>query len=115
MRRIYKTSCGYFAAIVKGDLFRFAIDSKETGALCCRRFFEQYVMQQSSLDLQSFAEQLHLALPSISVGSLKMKTQNIKQLCIEHGIKNSLDAKPLNRYSQQNYRVFQQIKREFGF
>ena len=24
--------CGYFAAIVKGDLFRFAIDSKETGA-----------------------------------------------------------------------------------
>jgi hypothetical protein len=22
---------GYFAAIVKGDLFRFAIDSKETG------------------------------------------------------------------------------------
>ena len=87
----------------------------EEDALCCRRFFEQYVMQQSSMDLQRFAEQLHLALPSISLGSLKMKTQNIKQLCIEHGIKNSLDAKPLIRYSQQNYRVFQQIKREFGF
>ena len=86
----------------------------EEDTLCCRRFFEWYVVQQSSMDLQQFAEQLHLALPSISVGSLKMKTQNIKQLCIEHGIKNSLGAKPLNQYSQQNYRAFLTVKREFG-
>lgn len=86
----------------------------EEDTLCCRKFFEQYVVQQSSMDLQQFAEQLHLALPSISVGSLKMKTQNIKQLCIENGIKNSLGAKPLNQYSQQNYRAFLTVKREFG-
>ena len=85
----------------------------EEDALCCRRFFEQYVMQQSSMDLQRFAEQLHMALPSISVGSLKMKTQNIKQLCIEHGIRNSLDAKPLAQYSQQNRRAFLAVKQEF--
>ena len=87
----------------------------EEDVLCCRRFFEQYVIQQSSMDLQQFAELLHMALPSISVGSLKMKTQNIKQLCIEHGIKNSLGAKPLNQYSQQNYRAFLTVKREFEF
>ena len=46
----------------------------EEDTLCCRRFFEQYVIQQSSMDLQRFAEQLHMALPSISVGSQKMKT-----------------------------------------
>ena len=85
----------------------------EEDALCCRRFFEQYIMQQSSMDLQQFAEQLHIALPSISVGSLRMKTQNIKQLCIEHGIRNSLDAKPLTQYSQQNRRAFLVVKQEF--
>lgn len=87
----------------------------EEDTLCCRRFFEQYVMQQSSMDLQRFAEQLHIALPNISVGSLRMKTQNIKQLCIEHGIKNSLDAKPLAQYSQQNYRAFLKVKKDMGF
>lgn len=87
----------------------------EEDILCCRRFFEQYVMQQSSMDLQQFAEQLHMVLPSISVGSLRMKTQNIKQLCIEQGIKNSLDAKPLTQYSQQNYRAFLKVKKDMGF
>lgn len=86
----------------------------EEDVLCCRRFFEQYVIQQSSMDLLQFAEQLHQALPSISVGSLKMKTQNIKQLCMEHGIRNSLDAKPLVQYSQQNHRAFLAVKQEFG-
>jgi len=85
----------------------------EEDTLCCRRFFEQYVMQRSSMDLQQFAEQLHIALPSVSVGSLRMKTQNIKQLCIEHGIRNSLDAKPLAQYSQQNRRAFLVVKQEF--
>ena len=87
----------------------------EEDALCCRRFFEQYVIQQSSMDLQQFAEQLHMELPSISVGSLKMKTQNIKQLCIEHGIKNSLTAKPLAQYSRQNYHAFLKVKQQFGY
>lgn len=87
----------------------------EEDVICCRRFFEQYVMLQSSMDLSLFAEQLHRALPEISVGSLRMKTQNIKQLCVEQGIRNSLAAKPLSQYSQQNYRAFMQVKKEFGF
>ena len=86
----------------------------EEDALCCRRFFEQYVLQQGSIDLYQFVQQLQRELPDISPGSLRMKTQNIKQLCIEHGIRNSLDAKPLVQYSQQNYRAFLQVKKEFG-
>ena len=86
----------------------------EEDVLCCRKFFEQYVIQQSSMNLLQFAEQLHQTLPSISIGSLKMKTQNIKQLCVEHGIRNSLDAKPLAQYSQQNHRAFLVVKQEFG-
>ena len=87
----------------------------EEDVICCRRFFEQYVMLQSSMDLSQFAEQLHRTLPEISVGSLRMKTQNIKQLCVEQGIRNSLAAKPLSQYSQQNYRAFMQVKKELGF
>ena len=86
----------------------------EEDLLCCRRFFEQYVEQRSSMDLQFFAQQLHRELPEISVGSLRMKAQNIQQLCIEQGIRSSLAAKPLTQYSQQNRRAFLQVKKEFG-
>ena len=44
---------------------------------------------------------------------ISIKTQNIKQLCIEYGIKNSLDAKPLEQYSRQNYDAFLKVKREY--
>lgn len=87
----------------------------EEDALCCRRFFEQYVSQQGSMDLYQFVQQLQRELPDIPPGSLRMKTQNIKQLCVENGIRNSLDAKPLAQYSQQNYRAFLYVKKEFGF
>ena len=86
----------------------------EEDILCCRRFFEQYVEQRSSMDLQYFAQQLHWELPEISVGSLRMKAQNIQQLCREHSIRSSLNAKPLTQYSQQNRRAFVQVKKEFG-
>ena len=86
----------------------------EEDALCCRRFFEEYVVQHSSVELQAFAQRLKRELPDISVGSLRKKTQNIQQLCMEFGIKSSLDAKPLSQYSQQNLRAFIQVKKEFG-
>ena len=86
----------------------------EEDVVCCRRFFEQYVLQYSSMDLQFFAQRLHRELLDISVGSLRMKAQNIQQLCREHGIRSSLDAKPLAQYSQQNRRAFMQVKEEFG-
>ena len=86
----------------------------EEDALCCRRFFEEYVIQRSSVELQIFAQCLKRELPDISVGSLRMKTQNIQQLCMEFGIKSSLQAKPLSQYSQQNRRAFIQVKKEFG-
>lgn len=82
--------------------------------LCCRRFFEQYVIRKSSMNAQFFSQQLHKELPYISVGSLKMKAQNIQQLCDEHGIKSSFPAKPLTQYSQQNRQAFMQVKRELG-
>ena len=62
----------------------------EEDILCCRRFFEQYVEQRSSMDLHFFAQQLHRELPEISVGSLRMKAQNIQQLCIEQGISSRI-------------------------
>ena len=95
----------------KGQRHRWTF---EEDVVCCRRFFEQYVLQYSSMDLQFFAQRLHRELPDISVGSLRMKAQNIQQLCREHGIRTSLDAKPLAQYSQQNRRAFMQVKEEFG-
>lgn len=42
------------------------------------------------MDLHFFAQQLHRELPEISVGSLRMKAQNIQQLCIEQGISSRI-------------------------
>lgn len=82
--------------------------------LCCRKYLEWYVVNHSSMDLIQFVRMLEKALPDISAGSLRMKTQNIKQLCIEHGIRDSLDAKPLAQYSRQNAVAFQRAKTELG-
>lgn len=82
--------------------------------LCCRKYLEWYVMNHSSMGLLQFVQELEKSLPDISTGSLRMKTQNIKQLCIEHGIRDSLDAKPLAQYSRQNAAAFQRVKTEFG-
>ena len=87
----------------------------EEDIFCCRSFFDRYVIQKSAMNLQQFAEQLHSAMPGISVGSLRMKTQNIQQLCIEYGITNSLAAHPLAQYSQQNRQAFLQVMQEYGF
>ena len=83
--------------------------TSEEDELCCRKYFEMFVIAHSNKSLYQFVEELSAILPEISKGSLRMKTQNIKQLCIEHRLPDSLIAKPLSQYSMQNASAFKRV------
>jgi len=82
--------------------------------LCCKRYFETFVIKKNTIDLTRFAELLHKELPDISIGSLKMKAQNIKYLCDELKIPNSLVAKSLSQYSAQSKKAFIAVCNLYG-
>ncbi len=77
----------------------------EEDQLCCKRYLEYYVINKSGMDVSRFIMVLQKEHPSIKPSSLKMKVQNIKQILIEKGIKDTLDSSPLANYSQQNIRA----------
>ena len=69
--------------------------------LCCKEYFNTYVVEKFPMPLSVFAGRLSLKLPDVPESSLRMKVQNIKQLSLNAGIKDSLLAKPLPNFSQQ--------------
>lgn len=79
---------------------------------CCRRYVEEYVIGKSSMDMSSFVRLLGKELPKIKEGSIKMKITNIKQILIEMGIEDTLTAKPLKNYSQQNKKAMEKVLKE---
>lgn len=79
---------------------------------CCKKYVEEYVIKRSSMDMSSFVRLLNKALPEIKEGSIKMKITNIKQILQDMGIEDTLVAKPLKNYSQQNKRAMQKVLQE---
>lgn len=81
----------------------------EEDKLCCKVIVEEYVLKKSNKDLESVLDNLSDKLPDIGRNSLRMKTQNIKQLLMENGIENTLRTKGLYSYSAQNKRAFDEV------
>lgn len=84
----------------------------EEDRLCCSRYLEYYVVSKCSMDVSQFIAVLQKELPNIKPNSLKMKVQNIKQILIEKGIKDTLTLSPLANYSQQNMRAMAAVLQE---
>ena len=82
--------------------------------ICCEKFVERYVVDQSDMDITSFVRLLQQELPDIQSTSLKMKIQNIKQIVLEIGIKDTLASKPLSNYSLQNQKAMTAVLQEHG-
>ena len=66
------------------------------------------------MDVSQFITVLQKELPSIKPNSLKMKVQNIMQILIEKGIKDTLTLSPLANYSQQNMRAIASVLHEMN-
>lgn len=86
--------------------------TKEENEYCCRRYIEQYVINKGSMKASEFSRVLEKEIGTISAGSIKMKLQNIKQILIELGIKDSLKVTPLVKYSTQNKEVLEKVLKE---
>ena len=91
---------------------RWTMDDDMT---CCLMYLEQVKFNNgSSWEYHDLLHNLQLELPHIPKSSLKMKLQNIKQLCIESGLKDGLRISPLENYSVQNKRAFDAIRKHLG-
>lgn len=86
----------------------------EEDSICCRRFLECYVIQQSSMDMSQFLQLLAKEVPDVSEGSLRMKIQNIKYLAMQSGLKDTAAIKWLSQYSMQCERAFYKALNELN-
>lgn len=84
----------------------------EEDIICCKRFFEYYVIKQSDIDTVQFLQMIKKEIPNISEGSLRMKIQNIKYLAMQEGLKDTSTIKCLSQYSTQCKKAFKQIMNE---
>ena len=74
--------------------------------ICCKRFLEVYVIEQSDIDTVSFLQRLAKEVPEVSEGSLRMKIQNIKYLASQYGFEDSSSITSLGPGSMQCERAF---------
>lgn len=82
--------------------------SFEEDKTCCRIFIETYIINYTNCSLDSLAMKILSIYSKIKFSSIKMKLQNIKQICLDYGIKNSSTISPLNNYSNQNLRAMKE-------
>ena len=69
--------------------------------LCCEKYIQMYCVEQHETSITPLLEELSSLLPNITVGSIRMKIQNIKQITMEENLYDILDHAPLERYSTQ--------------
>lgn len=86
----------------------------EEDMICCKKFLECYVVNQSNIDTVQFLKMLAKEVPEVSEGSLRMKIQNIKYLSERAGIKNTCTLRWLSQYSMQCERAFYQVLKEMN-
>ena len=80
--------------------------SYEDDYVCCRKYLEYVFEDETVHRLSEMVEALHLKLPHIAEGSIRMKLQNIKQVALDSGLEDSLDISPLSQYSVQCMQAF---------
>ena len=85
------------------NVHRWTLEEDE---ICCKRFLEYYVINQSTIDTVQFLQMLAREVPNVSEGSLRMKIQNIKYLSVQAGLKDSSTLKWLSQYSMQCEKAF---------
>ena len=93
------------------NVHRWTVDEDK---ICCRRFLECYVVNQSNMDTVTFLKKLAKEVPAVSEGSLRMKIQNVKYLSVRAGLKDTSPLRWLSQYSMQCERAFYQVLEEMN-
>lgn len=82
--------------------------SYEEDKTCCRIFIETYIMKHTNCSIDEVIKKILNVHPSMQIGSIRMKLQNIKQICLEYGIEDSSSISPLYKYSNQNLQAMRE-------
>ena len=82
--------------------------------ICCRRFFQHFVLEHSGLSSSDLMRMLKQEMPHLKETSLRRKISNIKYLSIEAGLDDSLKCASSANYSIDNKNAFCALMREYG-
>lgn len=80
--------------------------------LCCEVYIKNYVINNTVLSLKEAINEVLKAAPRFKggkEGSVRIKLQNIKQLCIEHKVDDSFTYKAQAHYSKDNIKAFEEV------
>lgn len=69
-------------------------------------FIQTFIIQKRHLSLTEAAKELHILLPNLELGSIKMHLSNSKALAEEMGIVNAANFAKLEKASQTHRKVF---------
>lgn len=81
----------------------------EEDLICCQKYFQAFVLFGLKMSIADFIKSISEELSDIPENAIRIKMQNIKQLCIEEDIVDTLDITPLDQYSDQCKRAFKFI------
>lgn len=93
------------------NIHRWTMEEDE---ICCKRFLEYYVINESDINTVQFLKILAKEVPDVSEGSLRMKIQNIKYLTVQAGLKDTSTIKWLSQYSMQCETAFNKALQDLG-
>ena len=82
--------------------------------LCCEKFIQMYCVEQHETSITPLLEELSSLLPNITVGSIRMKIQNIKEIAMRESLYDILDYAPLAQYTKQCKKAFDKAIENFG-
>ena len=80
--------------------------SFEEDYICCIEYLRFIFKRESTQRVNDLIYNLSLRLTKIPSGSIRMKLQNIKQICMEYNFEDHLEISPLAQYSMQCKRAF---------
>jgi len=70
--------------------------------VCCSAYLHYIYGEKENQNVNYLIYNLTLKLPNLSKGSIRMKLQNIKQICMKYNIVGDhMDIAPLSNYSEQ--------------
>ena len=82
--------------------------------LCCEKFIQMYCVEQHETSITPLLEELSSLLPNITVGSIRMKIQNIKEIAMRESLYDILDYAPLAQYTKQCKKAFDKAIENVG-
>ena len=82
--------------------------------VCCTYYLRYIFNKPAGKSVRDLIYDISLELTELESGSIRMKLQNIKQICMEYDFEDGMDISPLEKYSYQCKRAFLKAITDFN-